>query len=71
MNQNKEYISIVITPYALPHFLYACKCSGIHRLNMTAEDNDLVARFDVDEIRDIVYPKERTIVNSINLKKEN
>ena len=67
MKQNKEYMSIIIVPYALPNFLYACRCSGIRRLTMTAEDNDLVARFDMDEIRDMVYPNKGTPVNSINL----
>ena len=67
----REYINIKITPYALSYFLHACRCSNIYEITMTAEDNNLVAIIDSNQIDEIVYKeKYKSLVGGIPFNDE-
>lgn len=54
-DMENEYIDFTVAPYALAHVLKALYICKIYNYAVTLEDNDLVIRISVKEIKKIVY----------------
>ena len=63
-----EYIGFKTTPYALAHVLNALYICKIYNYVITLEDNDLVIRINVKELKNSVYKKKEPPTPCVCLK---
>ena len=69
MNDNEnKYVGFKITPYALAHVLNALYNCKIYNYVITLEDNDLVIRINVKELKNSVYKKKEPPTPCVCLK---
>lgn len=57
----KEYISIIVAPYAIADFIRALYRNGDHDIAVTKEDNDLTVRIPLEKY--CYEAKEQTVCN--------
>ena len=65
MDNIKEYTSIRIVSYAMPHFLWSLLNNGVNESDfvITKEDNDLVVRIRTKALMESIYPKAKFLKN--------